>query len=116
MAGRTFTEDVHRSKFIDPAATGPVAETLADPIRRRVLVALSDRGSVEVRASTDPFADEPDGTDPDILRRRLVRTHLPKLAEDGYVEWDPDTGTVRRGPEFDDVVPFLEVLAGATNR
>jgi hypothetical protein len=40
----------------------------------------------------------------------LSHVHLPKLAETGYIEWDRETHTVRRGSEFDEVAPIIAIL------
>jgi hypothetical protein len=40
----------------------------------------------------------------------LYHVHLPELAQAGYIEWDRDDGTVRRGPANDEVAPVLELL------
>ena len=44
------------------------------------------------------------------LRGWLAHTHLPTLEEMGFIEWDRDTETIDRGPNFDLVVPFLELI------
>jgi hypothetical protein len=46
------------------------------------------------------------------IRRDLVCTHLPELAEDGYIEWDPETGEIAPGRRFDELIPLLESLDG----
>ncbi|MFC7136790.1 hypothetical protein ACFQRB_10390 [Halobaculum litoreum] len=76
---------------------------LAHPVRRRVLERLV-RGDGEVRAAGVAAT----ATDRDRLALRHV--HLPKLAYAGYVEWDPDAGTVRRGREFATVEATIELL------
>jgi hypothetical protein len=32
------------------------------------------------------------------------------LADCGLIDWDPETGTVRRGPAFGEIEPLLDVL------
>ena len=87
-------------------------DALRDPIRRRVLFAVSDRGLREGDEFTlNAFASAEMGeVDPDILRVRLFHSHLPRLVEEGFVEWEPDDGTIRRGPAFDEIAPLLDVL------
>ena len=46
----------------------------------------------------------------DDLRAELIRSIIPELAEDGYIEWDPASETIRRGPRFDEIEPFLEAM------
>lgn len=89
-----------------------VFEALSHERRRRLLVALDDRGSgADGSADLDALvatiaADE----DPETVRVELLHCHLPKLERAGYVTWDGDGGTVGRGPEWDAVEPFLLVL------
>lgn len=40
----------------------------------------------------------------------LRHTHLPKLEQAGYIEWDRDTGAISKGPNFDEIKPVLELL------
>lgn len=45
------------------------------------------------------------------MRSALYHVHLPKLAEAAYIEWDADTQTIRRGPNFDEIAPLLQLMA-----
>lgn len=78
-------------------------ETLADPYRRHVLVEL-ERGAVGHEADLVKRAAE------HTAEVALKHVHLPKLARTGYVEWNPDTGHVSKGPNFDEIRPVLELL------
>lgn len=40
----------------------------------------------------------------------LVHLHLPKLQDEGLIEWDRDTGDISRGPHFGEIEPFLEFI------
>jgi hypothetical protein len=80
-----------------------VLSALAARPRRRVLVGLLD-GSLDI----ETVAEGSD--DPDSMAIRLRHVHLPKLAEAGYVEWDPDTDRIRQGPSDPEGEPVLEVL------
>jgi len=76
--------------------------------RRRLLFAL-----LECDEGSEQFALVPDGGrfDPDEeFRLSMKHVHLPKLADLGYVDWDRESDTVTRGPQFDAVEPLLEVL------
>lgn len=48
-------------------------------------------------------------------RELLHHVHLPKLAEEEYIEWDPDAKTVSRGPNFVYVEPLLRLIAYHTD-
>ncbi|WP_089669548.1 DUF7344 domain-containing protein [Halobacterium jilantaiense] len=82
---------------------------LADENRRRLLtlLATASDGDPPVRVPEDLLVSTP--TSPETAVR-LHHVHLPKLAAMGYVEWDPDSGTVRRGPAFEDLLPLLTVI------
>lgn len=72
--------------------------------RRQILLAILDTDK-PVRAGD--LATEVDSVATEI---RLHHLHLPKLNSVGYIEWDPDTQTVTRGPQFDDIEPLLQLL------
>lgn len=86
-----------------------VFEALSDEERRHVLDVLADANPrteaefapAELAAATDDFA---------AFERRLVHVHLPKLAEGGYVEWDRETHTVTRGPNFEEIAPLVALF------
>ena len=40
----------------------------------------------------------------------LVHAHLPKLADAGYIEWDPDSGDIAEGPRFEEVEVVLDLF------
>lgn len=83
-------------------------DALGDVRRRKLLLALLDR---------DPYADPPlavdgSGSGLEAVEDRVAmrHTHLPKLVEHGLVEWDRETHEVRKGPEFVEIRPMLELL------
>jgi hypothetical protein len=83
-------------------------EVLSHQFRRYVLWALARAESdTEAALELDHLAD---GDEPDVLRLELVHNHLPKLDEYDYVDWDPATGTLGRGPRFEEIEPVLELL------
>jgi hypothetical protein len=51
-----------------------------------------------------PDADET------VLQSELVHSHLPKLEDMGYIEWDRDTGKIRKGPNWNEIAPLLELI------
>lgn len=50
------------------------------------------------------------GRDEDRIREELEEVHLPMLEEAGYVEWDRDSGTIEKGPKFDEVESLFDLL------
>jgi DNA-binding transcriptional ArsR family regulator len=39
-----------------------------------------------------------------------IHTHLPKLEDAGYIEWDYDSGEIAEGPRFEEVELVLELF------
>ena len=78
-----------------------VVRALSDGSRRQILIALRDEEQIR------PFSG--DGTD----RDRAIQLHhvgLPILEETDLVTWNQDTGTVRRGDDFEAAAPILSAL------
>ena len=95
---------VHRER----AALDELFEALSKPPRRRVLTALADanpRDEAEF-APGDVASDERRAA----VVTRLHHTHLPNLDEAGFIEWNPDSETITRGPRFDEIAPLVELL------
>lgn len=101
------------SRKSDPESIDAMLEALSDEYRRHVLFALSDHGPGEAdEFALDSFAARRyDGPEAKTAETLLFHSHLPHLAEKGYVEWDLETGEIRRGRNFDDIAPLLAVLA-----
>lgn len=100
---------------------------LSNPVRRRVLIALCDRDQVrvpeDIRARSTVDASHPEGrrrlpgveaveseSDGTRLMLQLYHRDLPRMEEEGVIEWDRDTNVVSRGPEFDTIEPTLRLL------
>jgi len=85
-----------------------VMNALTKPERRLVLLRLlDDPVDVDVESITREISDEN-------ARLQLYHVHLPKLADEGYVEWDTESETVSRGPDFAYVEPVLRMLVRDT--
>lgn len=115
VCGRVETMNEHDDLF----------DAMADGQRRRLLAELLDREPKRVPDLTgvsrelagadeallhEYLADDRavDDADKDLLRLHYV--HLPKLDENGFVDWDRDAQRVTRGSRFDELEPFLELL------
>jgi predicted transcriptional regulator len=96
------------------AMVGPDLDTtldvLANKYRRRVLVALLDH---------DPQSDYDSqilnditlgAEDLEALMIRMHHSHLPKLEEAGFIEWNQETNTVEKGPQFEEIRPLLRLM------
>ena len=44
------------------------------------------------------------------IETALRETHLPALQDAGYIEWDPETGEIEPGPNFDEAAAHVEDL------
>jgi hypothetical protein len=80
-----------------------VMNALSKSERRLVLSSLLDSPTTDV----GPLAQQ---TPEDHTLTLLYHAHLPKLADEAYIEWDTDSKAVTRGPNFDDVEPLLRLL------
>lgn len=115
--------------------TDTLFHLLADENRRRILFSLCDTDSIRLPDAILPRGQArsrhpggshsgptPEiGSDSDEGARRqmeiqLRHRHLPKLHQAGVIEWDRDTGTVSRGPRFEDIEPVLCLLAANNGR
>lgn len=91
-------------------ALGTQLALLSSPERRALLGALAE-ASEDHTDGYRPLAlvGRPDASER--YRIELYHTHLPKLAANGLIRWDDDAGTVQKGPEWEKVVPLLELLS-----
>lgn len=82
---------------------------LSDRTRRRVLTALAEHNprKGEEFEPSDLTSGE---RDRDQFKMDLYHNHLPRLRDAGIIEWDRDSDTLTRGPRFDEIEPFLELL------
>lgn len=90
------------------------ANVILRPGVDRVLDALSNRERrqllVELRAGRVEHEADVVARGEDRVERQLRHTHLPKLADMGFIEWDPDTGEIAAGPRFDEIAPLLDLI------
>ena len=91
--------------YLDTAGIDDVMHALAKHPRRVILTRLLAEDTVH---DLDSF----DHTElPGCTRADLHHTHVPVLEQAGFVEWDAEAGVVGRGPAFDEIEPFLRLLA-----
>jgi hypothetical protein len=86
-----------------------VCHALADRQRRALLFALRDRNPRPAEPVGGPTRGAADGDDRE-LEIKLYHVHLPKLHDDGFVEWDREAEEVRRGARFAEIEPLLDLL------
>lgn len=80
-------------------------ETLADRYRRLILLsvkreAVNTEDDLLLRSDSDHRETE----------IALVHNHLPKLEDEGFIEWDREAGEISKGPQFDEIAPLLELM------
>lgn len=73
--------------------------------RRKTLLLLK-RGAVETEAEI--LLQSENETKEDEMA--LAHTHLPKLDDAGYIEWNQETGDISKGPRFGEIEPLLELI------
>lgn len=94
------------SHRINPIPLDSVLTLLGDVHRRRIVTALVD----EDARTVEDFVTSAEEVDPRTLEIALVHKHLPNLRDAGVIEWQMDTGIVRRGPQFDAVETVVGLL------
>ena len=83
-------------------------DALANRYCRRVLVTLLAEGAKEETAI--PEAIQRGETSLDSLNAEMHHVHLPKLEKLGFIEWDREAQLVKRGPKFDEIQQYLQVI------
>lgn len=83
-------------------------DALDRPWRRKLLFALLDIEPSE-SSGIDAFGPAED-SGPFEFGLEANGSHLSKLADYGFVDWNRDTHRVRKGRNFDDIRPLLELL------
>lgn len=84
-------------------------DALSHVYRRRLLIELRVTEEVTLAEDRRLVANGGD-VDPDMVHQHLFHVHLPKLAENGYIEWDRESDVVRAGDRFEEIAPMLELL------
>lgn len=83
-------------------------KALSSERRRDVLLTLLDQ-----QDRVDPPSEyeqiEIDGGE-DLSAISMQHVHLPMLEDCGYIEWDKESQSVSKGPQFDELEPLLTVL------
>ncbi|WP_433634075.1 DUF7344 domain-containing protein [Halomicrococcus sp. NG-SE-24] len=92
-----------------------VLDVLANKYRRRVLVTLLEHNPQDDDDPKIPADIDLGDEELEALRTHMTHTHLPKLEDMGFIEWDRDVNTVRKGSQFDEVQPLLELIENHTD-
>ena len=83
---------------------------LADQYRRRVLVALLEHNPQDDHDPQIPHDINLETEDLESLIINMRHTHLPKLEDEGFIEWNRETNTVKQGPQFEEIRRLLELM------
>ncbi|WP_154020491.1 ArsR family transcriptional regulator [Halorubrum halophilum] len=86
-----------------------VLESLADPYRRQLLLALIEHNPQD-DDDPDPLNIHPEGDDA-LSKLNIYMGHLPKLDKMGIIEWDEDEDEIIKGPDWEEFEPLLRLIA-----
>lgn len=98
-----------RANVTNQTSLAEVFRALIHPYRRQLLIALLEHNPQD-DDDRDPLNVVAAEHEPDVLETELVHNHLPMLQQQGYIEWDRDSGKISRGPNWDDIEPMIELL------
>jgi hypothetical protein len=105
------------SQTTDSPSLDSMFDALRDPYCRRILLAISDHNPRDITEFSNKFASvNGDEADPEQVELQLHHSHLPKLAEKGYIDWNPEAQTIRRGSNFDNIAPLLKLMDDHTDK
>lgn len=82
---------------------------LRHPYRRRILAELADHDPL-TETELNPVTLASHEMEPKHAALQLHHSHLPMLSEYGFIDWNRETGDVRRGPKFVEIQPLLQLL------
>lgn len=112
MADKEFTPEPTASGDGGHSLTERIFGALANKRRRYILYSLQDHGHMDVETLATQIAvweedlsieDVPEDIYESVLSN-LLHSHLPKLADYGFIEYDPRSGAIR----YTDVPSLLE--------
>ena len=89
----------------DPDCLDQVFVALGNRHRRRILADLLEGSPRDVEQLLPSDGD----VDGERLAVEYHHSHLPKLDDDGFVQWDGDS-RVRRGPKFEEVARVIRLF------
>lgn len=87
----------------------------AEP-RRQIILSLLDRSPREPVPLPESAMMPNVPSDQEALRRSLYHTHLPMLAEMGFIRWETDPLVATRGPRFEEAAVVFEALHSSATR
>lgn len=97
--------DVISNSALSPEQLDELFDVLQHPYRRRILTSVQDDNPLNEAFVIDRLATRE--ADRSQLATELYHAHLPRLAELGYINWEKERRTIRRGSNFDVIAPTL---------
>jgi hypothetical protein len=74
--------------------------------RRQILLLLAQHDSAS-EFDVDDLSQVSDSQD---IELSLYHNHLPKLSQTGFINWNRETDTISRGPQFEKIEHILDLL------
>ena len=102
--------------YLDPefgdamASWDRVMHALSAGPRRQLIVALLDAPPERQLPLPDTALVPAVSQDPSSFSIELRHSHLPHLADAGYIRWSDDPFAVQRGPRFDEPAAVVRLL------
>lgn len=101
---------IPRNNLSSPPSMDAMLKALAHQHRRRLLVELIAQNPQNDDDTQVPVDVSRDSDDVESLLITMYHTHLPKLGQAGLIEWDQESNTVRKGSQFEEIRPLLEIM------
>lgn len=87
---------------------GELFDALRHPSRRQILTRLNGRDpGDDGELALESVAGDGEG---DLEKITLIHSHLPKLADSGFINWDRERHVIARGPRFREIAPLIDLL------
>ncbi|WP_335998898.1 DUF7344 domain-containing protein [Halorientalis halophila] len=83
---------------------------LSDETRRHVLTTIAECSPREASEFT-PDELRSDENAAQRFESELYHRHLPRLDAAGVVSWDREADAIRRGPNFEEIRPLIELVS-----
>ncbi len=88
-----------------PDGAIPQADWEEPPWDQHGLRILAGLHEGTVRGASDLLSR---ATSPSEVEAELREVHLPMLDSAGYIDWDPETGRIEKGPRFEEIELEME--------
>ena len=93
----------------EPIQLDQLLTSLSNLTRRSILFTLAEDNPRDADELTSPEFNTED-EDFELFAAEVTYEHLPQLDRAGLIEWDHDSDTITRGPNFDEVRPLITLI------